>query len=265
MRPVIGVTGPNRGGEAAWLCTRLAVRRAGGRAVRITPARPLAVEALDGLIIGGGADVDPGLYGEEPEHPGFRALRRSSRNLPRFLVTLALFPLLWALRRLLSTRDTLAADTDRDALEMRLLTRALERELPVLGICRGAQLLNVIRGGSLYQSLEAFYSESPNLWTIWPQKPVRITPSSRLAAALERTYCYVNSLHRQAIRTPAPGLEVVAREDSGVIQAIEDPNAPCVVGVQWHPEYLPQKREQRALFRQLVRVAADTFHARSTP
>lgn len=264
MKPVIGVTGPDRGGQAAWLCTRVAVWRAGGQAVRITPAHPLAVEALDGLIIGGGADVDPGLYGEEAQGPGFRALRRSTRNLPRFLLTLALFPLLWILRRLLSTRNTLAADTDRDALETQLLTRALERELPVLGICRGAQLLNVVLGGTLHQSLEAFYNESPNLWTIWPQKPVRITPSTRLAAALGRTYCHVNSLHRQAIRTPAPGLQVVAREDSGVIQAIEAPDAPCVVGVQWHPEYLPQKREQRALFQRLVRVAAETFHARST-
>ena len=69
MKPVIGVTGPNQGGSASWLCARLAVWRAGGRAVHITPARPLAAEALDGLIIGGGADVDPGLYGEEPAAP----------------------------------------------------------------------------------------------------------------------------------------------------------------------------------------------------
>ena len=256
MRPVIGVTGPNRGGSAAWLCARFAVWRAGGRPVHITPARPLTADALDGLIIGGGADVAPELYGEEPATPSMRSLRRSSRTLPRFLATLLLFPLLWVLRRLLSTKRSMGGDIDRDTLEQQLLHTALERGLPVLGICRGAQLLNVVCGGTLHQDLGAFYAEAPNLWTIWPQKSVRITPHSRLAAALGRTYCHVNSLHRQAIRAPAANLRAVAHEDNGVVQAIEDPHATCIIGVQWHPEYLPQKREQRALFRHLVTTAA---------
>ncbi len=255
MRPLIGVTGPDRGGTAAWWCTRLAIARAGGRARRITPGRPRDLAGLDALVIGGGADVDPGLYGEAPATPSMRSLRRSSRTLPRFLVTLVLFPLLWLLRRLLSTKRTTGGDTDRDALEQRLLRTALEAGLPILGICRGAQLLNVVCGGSLHQDLGAFYDESPNLWTIWPQKSVRITAGSRLATALQRTDCHVNSLHRQAIRTPAERLEAVALEETGVIQAIEDPGAPCIIGVQWHPEYLLQKREQGRLFRHLIASA----------
>lgn len=255
MRPMVGVTGPNRGGTAAWLCTRFAVWMAGGRTVRITPAHPMAVEALDAVIIGGGADVDPALYGEEPAAPSMRSLRDSSRSLSRFLATLALFPLFWLLRRLLSTKTAMGGDTDRDELETRLLKGALARGLPVLGICRGAQLLNVVCGGTLYQDLRAYYSETPNLWTIWPQKAVRIRPHSQLAKALGRTYCHVNSLHRQAIRSPADSLLPVAHEDNGITQAIEHPEAPCLLGVQWHPEYLPQKREQRALFRHLVLCA----------
>lgn len=255
MRPRIGITGPDRGGAAAWLFTSMAVHRAGGRPVRITPGKPRSLDGLAGLIIGGGADVDPGLYGEAPVAPPLKELRRHSRSLPTFILTLLLFPLIWALRRILSTRQIHRSDADRDALETTLLQEALERGLPILGICRGAQLLNVVCGGTLHQHLNDFYDEVPQLNTIWPQKTVEIIPHSHLAGILGRDRCQVNSLHKQAIREPGESLQAVAREASTVIQAIEYTERHYVFGVQWHPEYLPQREEQRALFSALVEAA----------
>jgi putative glutamine amidotransferase len=255
MRPHIGVTGPSRGGLAAWLGCWLAIRRAGGHPIRITPKRPHDISELDGLIIGGGADVDPALYGEPPASPKLAELRRRSPGLPRFLLTLALFPLIWLLRRLLATKQMTRGDPDRDELETRLLREALERDLPILGICRGAQLLNVVCGGSLHQDLSDYYEETPSLWTIWPQKTVHLDATSRLARLIDNNSCQVNSLHRQAIREAGEGLRVVGWEDTKVVQAVEHVEHPCVFGVQWHPEYLPQRDEQQTLFRALVGYA----------
>ena len=263
-KPLIGVTGPDRGGLAAWWFTRLAVARAGGRAVRITPSRPCEVGEIDGLIIGGGADVDPALYGEE-EKSTLREFQEQDRDFGRWLLSVLLFPLIYLLRRILSTMTSRpGGDRDRDELETALLRSALQRGLPVLGICRGAQLLNVVCGGSLHQDLSDFYIETPQVHTVWPYKKISLQAGSRLARILGRTRCRVNSLHKQAVDDLASSLRVAARELNGVVQAIEHVDLDFAIGVQWHPEYLPQRLEQQHLFRELVRqasIAADTAKA----
>ncbi len=262
-RPVIGVTGPDHGGLAAWFATALAVWWAGGRPRRITPGRALSNGELDGLIVGGGADVSPQLYGEPPQAAPQEAVMRSSRHWTRRLATALLFPIFYLLRRLLSlgrmfsSGYTLTGDTDRDALETRLIQQADEKKLPMLGICRGAQLINVHRGGRLYQDLKDFYMETPQLTTVLPHKIIAVESDSRLAQVLERTRCRVNSLHRQAISETGEGIQIVAREETGVVQAIEDSNRPFLIGVQWHPEYLPQRPEQRRIFKRLVECARE--------
>jgi len=257
-RPVIGVTGPDAGGLAAWWATKLAVLAAGGAPVRITPSRPRALNGLHGLIVGGGADVDPTLYGEEEEAFSLEDLRPCGRRrLGLFLLTLILLPIIYLGRRLLSARRAPRRDAGRDTLEAALIDAALERSMPMLGICRGAQLLNVRCGGSLHQQLGAFYREAPQPHTILPYKPVRIEPDSRLAAIMGLTECQVNSMHRQAIKDTGTAIRVVAREPSGVVQAVEREGPALAIGVQWHPEYLPQRPEQRALFKALVRAAAE--------
>jgi len=260
-RPLIGVTGPDRGGLASWLAIALAVWLAGGRPRRITPRRPLRGRALDGLIISGGADVAPELYGEPPEEAPREAVTRSSRHWSRRVATAILFPIVYLLRRLLSlgrvfsSGYTLTGDIARDELEGRMIEEADDRELPMLGICRGAQLINVRRGGRLHQDLKDFYVETPQLTTVLPYKPIAIEAGSRLAAVLRRTECRVNSLHRQAISETGAGIAVVAREEAGVVQAIEDSERAFLIGVQWHPEYLPQRPEQRRIFKRLVECA----------
>lgn len=278
-RPVILVSGPDRGGLAAWLFLALAVRRAGGRPLRATPSRPRSEAVFAGLIVSGGADVDPALYGEQRDRllDEIRAAPSGLSLAARWL----LFPLVFLLRRLLAVRrlDRLARrmarpgrrlgfrpsggsagqqsgpDPARDALELSLIDRALSAGRPVLGVCRGAQLLNVRFGGCLHQDVRPFYVETPHLQTVLPRKTVRLAPDSRLAAILGPAPLAVNALHRQAVRCLDRGMRISAREESGVIQAVERIKEPFVIGVQWHPEFLPQDRRQRDLFAALVEAA----------
>jgi putative glutamine amidotransferase len=141
---------------------------------------------------------------------------------------------------------------------MRLIGEAVARRLPVLGVCRGAQLLNVHFGGSLHRDLAGFYREDPETRTILPHKRIVITPGTRLARLLDHETRRVNALHRQAIDRLGRGVRVAARDRNGIVQAIEHESLPFVIGVQWHPEYLPQVPEQRELFRELVAQAKRT-------
>lgn len=252
-RPLIGITGPDKGGLSAWWFTARAIRRAGGKPVRIRPDRPRTIDGLDGLIVGGGADVSPTLYGQQPL-PDLDQFKDSGVSGWRRLLGLVLFPLLYIIRRLLTTK-TKGLNQDRDELEKRLIRDAIEQDLPILGICRGMQLINVVAGGSLHQSIRGFYEEEPAIRSVLPRKAVEIAPDSLLARVLVTTRIRVNALHDQAIDVLGSDLVVCAREPNGVVQAIEHQSRPFCLGVQWHPEYLPQRPAQRALFRALVKAA----------
>jgi len=259
-RPVIGITGPDRGGIAAWLFTMVSVWRAGGRPKRITPSSRRAIEELDGLIVGGGADVDPALYGEEAETflgqlKEKKEKEKKKQSLIGFLIRFSFFPFLYLVRRLFSLTGYAGLDAARDSLEYALIDRAVKARLPVMGICRGAQLLNVYFGGTLYQDISEFYVEVPQVRTIFPEKYVRIEPNTRLAEILKTLSCQVNVLHRQAVKSLGRGLVIAAREQNGVIQAIEHRSLPFVIGVQWHPEFMPHRSHQSLLFAALVAAA----------
>ncbi len=253
------MTGPDRGGWPAWVFTRGAVWRAGGSAVRLTPDRPVSKHRLDGLILGGGADVDPSLYGSAAAARGGPDLRAVQRRIGtgRLVRGLLLAPLLYAARSISGFGRLHWVDARRDQMELALLALADRRELPVLGICRGAQLMNVHAGGTLDPSPDA-YSETPQPWTPLPRKTVRVVSGTLLRRTLDRERCMVNSLHRQAIARVGKELTASAFDASDVIQGIEHSERPFWLGVQWHPEYLPQSREQQALFSGLVSRAART-------
>lgn len=214
MRPLIGITcyvEPARWGvwdvPAALLPEAYvaAVSKAGGLPVLVPPSAAVDPDSLlsrlDGLILAGGADIDPGSYGQ-PRHEATTGLR-----------------------------------ADRDAAELPLAVAALDRDLPLLGICRGAQILNVARGGSLIQHLPDVVGHDghrPDAG-IYGTHRVRFAQGSRLGCALN-TSAIVRSYHHQGIGTVGDGLVATAWAEDQSIEGIEDQDRTFAVGALWHPE-----------------------------
>lgn len=224
-RPLIGLTldAEPAGGwsKLPWYALRQnyfdAVVAAGGLPVALPHEPELAADyaqGLDGLIVTGGAfDVDPALYGAKETHASVTTKDRRTRFE-------------WAITR-----------------------RALDRDLPVLGICGGQQLLNVVMGGTLVQHIpdsvaDALAHEQPNPRTE-PGHDVAVKPGSVLHQITGVLSLPVNSAHHQAVDRPASGLTVSARAADGVIEAIEDPARRFLLGVQWHPEYAISTGDRR--------------------
>jgi putative glutamine amidotransferase len=251
-RPLILVTGPDRGGRPAWLCTAYLVWRMGGRPKWIHPKHPEIPEDFSGIVLGGGADVHPSRYKETL----LKELKSEIQRVPKIRKHFIFSALIWWLRRIFSVRQKPSGtDLDRDRLEWKVIEKAVAKKVPILGICRGAQLLNVFFGGTLYQNIESFFKEEPMLHTVRARKWVYLEPESHLAQVLRRNKTKVNSLHKQAVKELGKNITVSAREKNGVIQAIENQSLPFVIGVQWHPEFLPYSRVQRRIFRALLKAA----------
>ncbi|GGT72831.1 gamma-glutamyl-gamma-aminobutyrate hydrolase family protein [Streptomyces althioticus] len=186
------------------------VQRAGGLAAMLPPDAPEHAEAvvarLDGLVIAGGPDVEPVRYGAEPD--------------PR----------------------TGPPARGRDAWELALIAAALERGVPLLGICRGMQLLNVALGGTLIQHVDG-HAEVPGVFGRHPVKPV---PGTRYADAVPEE-ASVPTYHHQAVDRLGRGLIPSAYAEDGTVEAVELPAPAWVLGVQWHPEMGDDLRVMRAL------------------
>lgn len=218
-RPLIGVTGPVKRGWTAWIFASYALRLAGARTCRLTPASSSPPEPLDGLVIGGGDDIDPERYDQV-------------------------------------ARLSIRLDRERDALEWEMLEQAAQGDIPVLGICRGAQLLNIFYGGSLHHDLMDVFENLVLRRTVLPRKRIDIDSTTRLAEIMGVTEVRVNSLHHQAVDRLATDFQIAAKDDDGIIQAIENTQRRFMIGVQWHPEYLPQSRPHQRIFSELVQAAA---------
>jgi putative glutamine amidotransferase len=228
MRPVIGITAYAE--DASWgvwnvpaalapLAYVTKVEAAGGRPLLVPPSEKAideTLDALDGLIFTGGPDLDPALYGAEP-HPETNSVR-----------------------------------PERDRAEIALLTAALERDMPVLAICRGSQVLNVARGGDLEQHVPDLvghegHKETPGVFS---KHPVVVDPRSKLHEIVGDTV-EVSSHHHQGYGRLGDGLAVAAKADDGTIEALERIGDGFALGVLWHPE----DGDDLRLFEELVSAA----------
>jgi len=217
-RPLIGVSVSPRTGWRVYPLIALNVWITGGRALRWDSQRDFDLEAVDGVIIGGGDDVGPELYGGK--------LGISAR-----------------------------LDPARDRFELSLAESALVQNIPVLGICRGSQMLNIALGGTLDQDAWSTFATVRKITTILPKREVCLEADTRLAQLCGPEPMSVNALHSQAVDELGQGLRVAARDTSGMIQGVERVRDPFALGVQWHPEYLFYAHRQRAVFRALVNAA----------
>jgi putative glutamine amidotransferase len=146
-------------------------------------------------------------------------------------------------------------DPERDVLELDLLAKFLPTKLPILGICRGAQMINVACGGTLHTDIHEVYEKAPRLRTVLPRKRVTIVEESRLADILRCNPCKVNALHHQSVDRLGRGLRIVGRDEFEIVQALEGTADRFLIGVQWHPEMLLFSRSQQRLFSALVAAA----------
>jgi len=197
-----------------------AVEQAGGRPLLVPPSEDgveETLQALDGLLFSGGSDLDPGLYDQDPHE------------------------------------ETSGIHEMRDRAELALLEAALERDMPVLAICRGSQVLNVARGGDLVQHLPEVVGDEKHKHTpgTFADHDVTLEDGTRLGSLLGDR-APVKSHHHQGIGRIGEGLQVAAHAEDGTVEAVEDPNRRFAVGVLWHPEAGDDAR----LFEELVREAA---------
>jgi putative glutamine amidotransferase len=209
------------------------VNLAGGTAVLLPPqpieAADRVLDGLDGLIITGGRDVDPAAYGQQ-RHP--------------------------------ATDEPVQANRERDAWEIALARGAIRRGMPVLGICRGAQVVNVALGGTLHQHLPDVIGHTRHQLgnAVFSTSSVHTVPNSRLAGLIGESsdaQCY----HHQAIDRLGEGLVISAQDSDGVIEAVEIPGENFVLAVQWHPE---ERLDDIRLFIAVVHAAAEYATGRVT-
>lgn len=229
-RPFIGITKPVRGDLWAWWAMKLAVWLAGGHPVKVTAKAARDPQTIDGLIFGGGSDVYPKHYEGTPK-PGYRY------------------------------------DLARGDMEASWAATARRHDLPALGVCRGAQMLNVFAGGTLHNDLTGYdkaVSSNGLLEPLFLRKPIEVRKGSHLAEVIGSGRVCVNAIHKQAIERVGAGLRVVAREPNGIVQAVEDPTRRFWIGVQFHPELMLYRKPFRDLFKALVEAARDRAAERAT-
>lgn len=219
MAPIIGITLGSKAVTGTYKNYIRAIEEFGGIPVTLYPgvSRDAYLE-IDGLLLTGGPDIDPVHY-NETEH------------------------------------ETADVNRDRDKLELRVFEWAMEKEIPVFGVCRGIQVMNVVIGGSLYQDIPSQFTDHlthkiiENTDDAWHN--IKIQPDSLLKQITCQNVAKVNSRHHQALKVIGDGFVVTAQSEDGIIEAIEDKSKKFMLGVQYHPERMCKTAESREHRRKL--------------
>ena len=231
MAPVIGITFTHDISNPASNNYIRAIKAFGGIPCKLYPGvSEDAYADINGLLLTGGPDIDPSYYDEE-------------------------------------VHETTEIEEDRDVLELLLFKRALKKNLPVFGICRGIQVMNVAVGSSLYQDIPSQFTEHlthkllENDDDSWHD--IKIQPGSLLNEITGETIAEVNSRHHQALKVVGNGFIVTAQSKDGIIEAIEDRSKRFMLGVQYHPERMTQtadaREHRRKLFEAFIQAASKHY------
>lgn len=214
---VIGITKPDKGYRVQNLALKLAIYLAGGNSIDLVVSENKTDITIDGLIITGGTDVHPSLYNGSDIKADYRY------------------------------------DQERDLFESAWIKKAIHQNIPILGICRGAQLINVVLGGNLYSNIREIFTGAryPNtiLSKVFYRKKTNINPNTHLYRVFNSTEVTINSLHEQAIDELGENLKISSVENNDLVQAIEHKNHKYILGVQFHPELLIYREDINSFFR----------------
>jgi putative glutamine amidotransferase len=215
-KPLIGICLPDEGNFFAHIFIKLNLKIQGAYSVRLRPSKDnLEFESLDGLILSGGSDIDPTIYGADQD----------AHNTP--------------------------LDKKRDAFELEMIDKAYKSKIPILGICRGAQLINIYFEGNLHPKILDLDEYIIHKNSFFPIKSAIIKKISKLFSIIKKKEVIINSIHNQAIDKVGEDLKITACHDK-IIQAIEKEDYPFLLGVQWHPEYLIYLKDHRLIFKNFV-------------
>jgi putative glutamine amidotransferase len=219
-RVLIGITKPeDRFINIPFIAVWIAIWLGGGKPHILSANKNEPIEEIQGLILGGGTDIYPELYNEKP-------------------------------------LENYKYDRTRDAMEIKWLKIAEKTNIPVFAICRGAQLMNVIKEGTLHKDIHQVYKNTNYPKTAFGyltfRKKILIEEKSLLNQIFKRGSLMVNSIHKQSIDKVGKDLVITAVEENGVVQAIEDPSKDFYLGVQFHPELLLYRKSFRNFFRKFI-------------
>ena len=231
MRPRIGITAGSKPNPRSMAAYVEYVKNAGGEPVVLQPGTKESIGDCQGLLLSGGVDVHPRHFGREIDP---------------------------------AVAETLTIDEERDAFELPIARAALDARMPVLGICRGFQLLNVVLGGTMVQHLDGHTNALAPEGTPRVAHEVRVAPETRLASMLGADEVPVNSWHHQGVREDdlAPGVRATAWAPDGLVEGIEAADDGWVVGVQWHPERVDEVAPANAgIAKAFVKAAAERVPA----
>jgi putative glutamine amidotransferase len=221
-KAIIGYTSRDGLLSVLHMLIAISIYIAGGKPLRLNPKNPKYNKQLDGIIIGGGTDLYPVKYDMDPK-PDY------------------------------------TYDHPRDEMEFRWMEIADKENIPVLGICRGAQLMNVHRGGGLHMDILKIHEKADYptglMANIFFRKNVTIAKKSIMFNIFKTQNLSVNSMHKQAIDRLGDGLMISANEKNGIAQAVEDPDRLFFMGVQFHPEAMIHKKQFRDFFRHFINTA----------